>query len=324
MVYLFFFIDIILKILLLIIIIFMKKFISAIVVFFVLLSSTFSYEPTIKDETILQNVYTKIDKVGLSTFHKLYKQISKLKIKYNDKPQVYYLLSELENYLKIKIDENKLYKVLDVSDGDTIKIDYDWEEAKIRFIWIDTPESFVTRYWYKECYWDEASNYLKKLLNWKKVSIEFDESQDKIDKYWRLLVYVFLDWENINAKLIKEWYAFEYTYITAYKYQDEFKKYEKESKELVKGLWNENTCNWERKSVTGEITTDWTSIKYYNPNNLDYLNMWFTCEKTKYCKYMSSCEEVSYYYNVCWAKTFDWDKDWIPCENMCWVEIKYE
>ncbi len=259
----------------------MKKIISWIILFFTLLSTTFAYNPTFNDETILKNIYNKIDKINLVTVKKLYNQISKFKSRYETKLQVYYLLSELENYLKIKIDLSKLYEVLSVSDGDTIKINYNWEEAKIRFIWIDTPESFITRFWYKECYWDEASNYLKELLTWKKVSIEFDISQDRIDKYWRLLAYVILDWENINAKLIKEWYAFEYTYNNAYKYQKEFKMYEKESKELAKGLWSESTCNWERKEVINNNTDDsifkGNVLKYYDPTNLDYLNMGFNC-----------------------------------------------
>lgn len=297
----------------------MKFLLSLLFVFLILLSTTFAYNPTTKDHNILENVYSKIDRVNLVTTKKLFSQILWLKNKYKENPQVFYLLSELENYLKIKIDWDKLYDVISVSDGDTIKINYNWETKTIRFIGIDTPESFTTRYWYKECYWDEASDYLKKLLTWKKVWIEFDDSQDKIDKYWRLLAYVILNWENVNAKLVKEGYAFEYTYIEAYKYQKEFKSYEIESKESYRGLWDKSTCNWERKSVTGDISTktSTSTIKYYNPDDLGYLNMGFTCEKTKYCKYMSSCNEVKYYFYQCKAWTFDWDKDWIPCENMC-------
>lgn len=295
-----------------------------------MLSTTFAYNPTSRDELILNKVYEKLDEIDLIKADKLYSQFLKLRIKYKNKPQLYYILSEIESYLKNRIDWNNLYEVLSVTDGDTIKIDYNWEETKIRFIWIDTPESYITRFWYKECYWDEASDYLKGLLTWQKVSIEFDITQDRIDKYWRLLVYVFLNWENINEKLIQEGYAFEYTHEKAYKYQKEFKNLEKESKKLKKWLWNEKTCNWERTKVI-EIIEDnnkessnfeWNILKYYDPTNLEYLNMGFSCEKTKYCKYMSSCDEVKYYFYQCNARTFDWDKDGIPCENLCWIEMK--
>ena len=297
----------------------MNKFISILIIFFVLLSQWFAYSPTSKDEVRLNNVYLKVDKFKPESFRKLYIQILMLKLKYKDRPQISYLLSELWEYIKNKIEQNKLYEVLSVIDWDTVKIEYNWKPTKLRLIWVDTPETYTTRYGYKECYGDEASTYLKQLLNWKYIWIEFDETQDREDKYGRLLVYIKLDGENINAKLIKEWYAFEYTYITAYKYQKEFKNNEKEAKDLSKWLWNVNTCNWERKSVSGEEKTPF--VKYYYPNNLDYLDMWFNCDKPKYCKYMSSCDEVKYYYYICWAKWFDWDKDLIPCESICWVEI---
>lgn len=298
----------------------MNKIISGLIIFFVLLSTSFAYTSTSKDEVLLQNVYRKIDKFKPEIFQKLYSQVFRLKSKYKNIPRVSYMLSELWNYIKLKIDLNKLYEVLSVTDWDTVKIDYNWVPTKLRLIGIDTPESYITRYGYKECYWDEASDYLKQLLNWKYIWIEFDETQDKVDKYGRLLVYIKLDSENINSKLIKEWYAFEYTYFKAYKYQEEFKNNEKYAKDLSKWLWHESTCNWERKSVSGEQNST-TFVQYYYPNNLDYLNMWFSCEKPKYCKYMETCDEVKYYYNVCWAKWFDWDKDLIPCESICWVEI---
>lgn len=296
----------------------MKKIISLLIIFFILLWTTFAYNPTIKDQEVLNNVYLKIDKIKPGAFQKLYNQVNILKLKYQNKPQVYYLLSELWNYVKSKIDLTILYEVTKVVDWDTIEINYNWENTSLRLIWIDAPESYVTRFWYKECFWDEASKYLKEFLTWKKVSIEFDKTQWEKDKYWRLLVYIMYNWENINAKLLEEGYAFEYTYETSYKYQIDFKKYQSESKELNKGLWNHNTCNWERKNVSTEqnISTDY-SIKYYNPNNLNYLDMGFNCNKTKYCKYMDSCDEVKYYFYQCKAWTFDGDKDWIPCEDLC-------
>lgn len=305
----------------------MKKIITLLVVFITLLWTVFAYTPIKKDKAILNSIYLKVDKFNSSKLDLFFDKVLNFKVKYKNNQQIFYLLSELEKYLELKINWIDIYDVLSVTDWDTVKINYNWNSTKLRLIWIDTPESFTSRYWYKECYGDDASDYLKKLLSWNKISIEFDYSQEKVDKYWRLLVYIFLNWENINAKLIEEGYAFEYTYNKKYNFQSEFIEYEKQAKELKKWLWNKNTCNWERKPVWNieKIETNIlniSSVKYYNPDNLDYLNMWFTCEKTKYCKYMNSCEEVTYYFKICWAKTFDWDKDWIPCENICWAEMK--
>ncbi|MFK7780651.1 MAG: excalibur calcium-binding domain-containing protein [Candidatus Gracilibacteria bacterium] len=57
---------------------------------------------------------------------------------------------------------------------------------------------------------------------------------------------------------------------------------------------------------------------YYNPDDKSYLYKGYRCgEKTKYCKYMESCDEVKYYYYQCNAGAFDGDKDGIPCESLC-------
>ena len=70
---------------------------------------------------------------------------------------------------------------------------------------------------------------------------------DKNFKWWIILAYVFLNWENINEKIISDWYACEYNYDLPYKYQKEFKKAENNARTSYKWLRNKNTCNWERK-----------------------------------------------------------------------------
>lgn len=157
-----------------------------------------------------------------------------------------------ENILEIK----KLisYKIDKVIDWDTIKIfDKNWEKKSIRMVGLDTPESYKTRFWYKECFWDEASDYLKKII-WDSefVEVELDKTQwnNGIDKYWRLLWYVFLNWENLNLKMIKDGYWWEYTYKkNKYKYQEDFKNAEIFADENDLWLWKKNTCDWKRLEV---------------------------------------------------------------------------
>ncbi|PHS33218.1 MAG: hypothetical protein COA92_04810 [Sulfurovum sp.] len=43
----------------------------------------------------------------------------------------------------------------------------------------------------------------------------------------------------------------------------------------------------------------------------------FKCDKSKYCKHMSSCEEAKFLLNQCGMKRLDRDKDGVPCENIC-------
>ena len=155
-------------------------------------------------------------------------------------------ISEIQNLISYK-----LYKVLD---WDTIKIfDKDWEKKSVRMIWLDTPESYKTRFWYKECFWDNASNYLKNIIwNSEFVEIELDKTQwdDWIDRYWRYLWYVFLNWENLNLKMIKDGYWWEYTYRwNKYKYQKEFKRAEDFAEENDLGLWSNDTCWGKRLEI---------------------------------------------------------------------------
>ena len=137
-------------------------------------------------------------------------------------------------------------KVAKVIDWDTIKVVLNWSTQNVRLIWVDSPESNDTRYWYTECYWEEASDYLNKLLKNKYVWLVYDKSQWTYDKYDRLLAYVIYNWENINQKIIEGGYWWEYTYNLPYKYQKEFKEAEKTAKEKWLGLWNTKTCWWKR------------------------------------------------------------------------------
>ncbi len=135
--------------------------------------------------------------------------------------------------------ENKKYLVNRVVDGDTIKID---KIGTVRLIGIDTPETVDPR---KEvqCFGIEASNKAKELLEGNEVILELDPSQGDVDKYGRILAYVYLEnGEMFNKIMIKEGYAHEYTYNTPYKYQAKFKELEQKARELKLGLWGP-ICN---------------------------------------------------------------------------------
>lgn len=147
----------------------------------------------------------------------------------------------------INMNINENIRVEEVIDGDTIRVTLNWQSEKIRLIWVDAPESYDTRRWYTECFWTASSNYLTNLLSNKTIWLEYDSTQWMYDKYGRILAYIFLNWENINKKIISDWYAREYTYDMPYKYQKEFKKAETSARTSNKWLWNKNTCGWERK-----------------------------------------------------------------------------
>lgn len=155
--------------------------------------------------------------------------------------------NEPQQQTALKLDTYTLLKVID---WDTLKVKNNNEEINIRMIGLDAPEKSTTRYWYTECFWNEATNHLNEILSWiATIQVEQDPTQWETDKYWRLLWYVFFSWNNINQKMIEDGYWFEYTYNLPYKYQKEFKKAEKSARLNKLWLWDKNTCNWERREI---------------------------------------------------------------------------
>ena len=129
------------------------------------------------------------------------------------------------------------YYVSDVIDGDTIAVNKDEREYKVRLIGVDTPELKHPRK-EVECFAREASNKASDLMLDKYVYLFADETQYDKDRYGRLLRYVYLEDETfVNELLIKEGYGYEYTYETKYKYQDEFKVAETYARDNELGLW---------------------------------------------------------------------------------------
>jgi micrococcal nuclease len=135
------------------------------------------------------------------------------------------------------------YKVTKVTDGDTIHVSIDGKDEKVRFIGINTPETVDPRT-PVQCFGKEASDRMKSLAEGNLVRLEYDDSQSVRDTYGRLLAYVYLqDGEMLNRKMIAEGYAYEYTYLTPYKYQKEFRDLQTLARTQARGLWGPNTCN---------------------------------------------------------------------------------
>lgn len=199
-----------------------------------------------------------------------------------------------------------LYNVVKVVDGDTIDVSINGETKRLRLIGINTPETVDPRT-PVECFGKEASDKAKSLLTGKKVSLEADSTQGELDKYSRLLRYAFLeDGTNFNLYMIKEGYAYEYTYNTAYKYQKEFKEAQTYAKANNKGLWSSTTCNGELKSVEPQATDTSLSTTFFG-----------SCGTKTTCSQMTTCEEAKYFLNICGVTKLDGDSDGTPCEKLC-------
>ena len=160
------------------------------------------------------------------------------------------------------------YSVIDVVDGDTIKVSMNGTITTLRLIGMDTPETVDPRK-PVQCFGKEASNKAKELLSGKKVRLEMDPSQGTLDTYGRTLAYVHRD-DGLffNKHMIEQGYAHEYTYRTPYKYQTEFKNAQKSAQTNQPGLWSPSTCNGDTTSST-ETTPATTSTggKFYTSSH---------------------------------------------------------
>jgi micrococcal nuclease len=136
----------------------------------------------------------------------------------------------------------ELYAVTHIIDGDTIIVDKDGKEEKVRLLGIDTPEVDETR-GPVECFGKEASAKTDSLLAGQSVYLETDPSQAERDKYNRLLAYVYTqDGALVNKILVEGGYAREYTYDKPYTYQADFQVAEKSARDDKRGLWSKGNC----------------------------------------------------------------------------------
>ena len=138
-----------------------------------------------------------------------------------------------------------------VIDGDVIQIIYGGVEKRVRLIGIDAPESRIDRKALKDANMSEddidaivemgakAKAYVNSLIKRGVfITIEFDEKE--IDRYGRLLCYVYLsNGKMLNEEIVRAGYANVKSIPPNVKYKDRFLDAFKYAKESKRGLWEE-------------------------------------------------------------------------------------
>ena len=132
-----------------------------------------------------------------------------------------------------------------VVDGDTLLLE---NNERVRLIGIDTPEMHESDKLNRDAQRSgqsveaikelgrESYKFTKKLVEGKRVSLEFDV--ERYDKYKRILAYVYLeDGTFLNAEIVRQGYASLMTYPPNVKYADEFLRLYREARENKRGLW---------------------------------------------------------------------------------------
>jgi micrococcal nuclease len=110
----------------------------------------------------------------------------------------------------------------------------------IRLIGIDAPESRNTGRKKIGYYGQQSKEYLTKLLDNKKVRLEYDVGRK--DQYNRTLAYVYLpDGTFVNAELVRKGYAMVMTIPPNVKYAEKFVKLQRKARKNNRGLWNDSS-----------------------------------------------------------------------------------
>lgn len=140
-----------------------------------------------------------------------------------------------QSELTVSIKDIEIATVGSVIDGDTIKLE---NGQTVRYIGIDTPE---TKHPTKadECYGKEASRKNTEIVLGKVVRLQKDVSE--VDRYGRLLRYVWVGEQLVNEVLVAEGYAVARSYPPDVSLQEQLIQAENTARENKLGLWG-NAC----------------------------------------------------------------------------------
>jgi endonuclease YncB( thermonuclease family) len=124
------------------------------------------------------------------------------------------------------VNAGELFRVKQVYDGDTVLLE---DGRKVRYLGINSPESL-------EPFFLKAKRLNESLVLRKKIRLEFD--QEQMDAYHRLLAYVYIGNQMINAAMVREGLAHVFFIGPNRKYQSLLLQAQAEAKKSKVGFWS--------------------------------------------------------------------------------------
>lgn len=128
-------------------------------------------------------------------------------------------------------------RVLYAVDGDTIQTRVPSRGNRrltVRLLGIDTPEKYGTR----ECGSGAASDFTSRLLKGRRVKLTTDPTQDRRDRYGRLLAYVDRGGRSAQVAILARGLAKVYAPDGAIRRIKRFRKAESRAREARRGSWS--------------------------------------------------------------------------------------
>ncbi|MEI4769711.1 thermonuclease family protein [Psychrobacillus sp. FJAT-51614] len=127
-------------------------------------------------------------------------------------------------------------ELIEVIDGDTIKVNYNGNVETIRYLLIDTPETNHKQLGTQPLS-DEAKYRNNEILNSGELTIEFDVG-NRLDDYGRMLAYIYIDGVSVQESLLEEGLArVAYVFPPNTRYLDDFEKASKIAEKQKVGVW---------------------------------------------------------------------------------------
>ena len=120
----------------------------------------------------------------------------------------------------------ELFRVKQVYDGDTVLLE---DGRKVRYLGINSPE-------FLEPFFLKAKRLNESLVLRKKIRLEFD--QERMDAYNRLLAYVYIGDQMVNARMVGEGLAHAFFIGPNRKYQSLLLRTQAEAKQRKAGMWS--------------------------------------------------------------------------------------
>ena len=134
-------------------------------------------------------------------------------------------------------------QVIRVVDGDTLHVLVGGRDVDVRMIGINTPET-VKPDSPIECFGPQSSDFAKRSLEGRTVTLEFDATQGRTDQYGRTLAYIWIERPAgartlFNLRAVAGGYAYERQYgPTPYAWKSEFRAAQRAAQRAGAGLWS--------------------------------------------------------------------------------------
>lgn len=128
--------------------------------------------------------------------------------------------------------------VVQVVDGDTVVVDIDGEEERVRLIGLDTPESVAPNR-PVECYGAESSRRMEDLVP-PGTPVRLERDIEARDVYDRLLAYIYRadDGLHVNLDQVSQGYAEALPFPPNTVLADDFAVAEQDARAAERGLWS--------------------------------------------------------------------------------------